>query len=275
LRFPLRLRIPSWSAKTRVRVNGKSVSEVKPGGYLTLDREWKRGDTVQINSDMSLRYWVGERECAGKTSIYRGPLLLVRETPWSNTSALNFSPQWKHYGPMSVANEAGAFIEFTFEGTGVVWKGHRYDDAGRAQLTIDGKEVAIVDQYAPGREIPFAWEHKGLQPGRHTLRLTILEQTNPASKARWVNVNKLATDESADLIFDAAKMDGKLVTTPGASPPLLLMEFKTRDRTKAQLRDYATAGEGEAPYESWLNVQHVKATPFSKSNPLRSGRTLE
>jgi DUF1680 family protein len=273
-RFPLKLRIPSWSARTRVRVNGKSVSDVKPGGYLPLDREWKRGDTVQINLDMSLRYWVGERECAGKTSIYRGPLLLVRERPQTN-SALNFSPQWKHYGPMSVAKESGAFIEFTFEGTGVIWKGHRYDDAGRAQLTIDGHEVAIVDQYGPGREIPFTWEHKGLQPGRHTLRLTILEQTNPVSKARWVNVNKLATLETAHMIFDAAKMDGKLVTTRGAAPPLLLIEFKTRDGKKVRLRDYATAGEGEVPYESWLNVQYVKATPFSKSNPLRSGRPSE
>jgi uncharacterized protein len=80
LRFPLKLRIPSWSAKTSVQVNGQPVADVRPGAYLTVDRLWKPGDTLQIDLDMSLHYWVGERECAGKSSIYRGPLLLVHQS---------------------------------------------------------------------------------------------------------------------------------------------------------------------------------------------------
>ena len=86
-KFPLKLRIPHWSTQSRVLVNGQPVAEVKPGAYLALDREWNPGDTIEMNLDMSLRYWAGEKECAGKTSIYRGPLLLVYEFPREGNQA--------------------------------------------------------------------------------------------------------------------------------------------------------------------------------------------
>jgi DUF1680 family protein len=75
--FALRLRIPSWSAATEVRLNGEVVAGVEPGTYLALEREWRTGDEIDIAFDFSLQYWVGERECDGKVSIYRGPILLT------------------------------------------------------------------------------------------------------------------------------------------------------------------------------------------------------
>jgi DUF1680 family protein len=78
IKFPLKLRIPSWSAIANVKVNGEIV-DARPGAYCTLDREWKPGDRISIDLDMSLRAWIGDRECAGKVALYRGPLLLAWE----------------------------------------------------------------------------------------------------------------------------------------------------------------------------------------------------
>lgn len=75
--FALHLRIPYWSAKTRVRLNGEALRGVQAGTYLKLDRKWKRGDKIELDLDMSLHYWAGEQECAGRTSVYRGPILLT------------------------------------------------------------------------------------------------------------------------------------------------------------------------------------------------------
>jgi hypothetical protein len=75
--FNLRLRIPGWSKMTTVRLNGAAAENVKAGCYLELKRRWKKGDTVELEFDMELRFVTGDREAAGKVSVYRGPLLLA------------------------------------------------------------------------------------------------------------------------------------------------------------------------------------------------------
>ena len=271
-RFPIKLRIPGWSAQTRVQVNGQPVPDVRAGTYLTLDRLWRTGDTVQIDLDMSLRYWVGERECAGKASIYRGPLLLVWESAGSKKSDLRFSPGWKHFGRMSATSEPGASVETPFEGSALIWKGQGFDDAGKARVTIDGQEVAVVDQYAPGRNLPFTWEYRKLPPGPHQVKLTVLDEKNPASKSRWINLLELGAPQSTGPVLDAATMGGQLMATPGGSRPLVVMEFTTVEGAKVRLRDYGTAGEDGAPYASWMTVRNIAPAPFSETNPMRSAR---
>jgi hypothetical protein len=76
-KFELKLRVPAWSASTRIAVNGEPIAGVKAGTYQSIAREWKSGDTISLDFDMSLHYWAGEREYDAKTSIYRGPILLA------------------------------------------------------------------------------------------------------------------------------------------------------------------------------------------------------
>jgi hypothetical protein len=76
-RFPLRLRIPHWSRRTTVSVSGQPPAEARPGAYLDLSRDWEAGSTIAVSLDLTPHVWAGGRECAGRVSVYRGPILLA------------------------------------------------------------------------------------------------------------------------------------------------------------------------------------------------------
>ncbi len=50
------LRIPEWAAGTTVKINGKTLEATgAPGSYLTLNRNWKTGDRIEMTMPMRLR----------------------------------------------------------------------------------------------------------------------------------------------------------------------------------------------------------------------------
>ncbi len=57
VRLAVKIRFPSWATSgMTVAVNGAPVRVTEaPGSYVTLDREWKTGDTVAIRLPMSIR----------------------------------------------------------------------------------------------------------------------------------------------------------------------------------------------------------------------------
>ena len=93
LQFALKLRIPHWSAKTKVRLNGEMVRGVNAGTYLQIDRKWKSRDQIEIALDMSLHFWRGEQECDGLASVYRGPILLAYDHRYNLKNASKGKPQ--------------------------------------------------------------------------------------------------------------------------------------------------------------------------------------
>ena len=68
--------------------------------------------------------------------------------------AVTFRGSWNEAAPFRFSNRVGATAEWIFEGTGIRWLGFRFDDAGRAQVRIDGRDVAVVSQYGPGANYP-------------------------------------------------------------------------------------------------------------------------
>ena len=75
--FALRLRIPAWSEKTSVRINGEDGKEaVSAGTYFVIDRTWRHGDAVELEFDMTVRPHYLDHSVA----FTYGPVLLARDS---------------------------------------------------------------------------------------------------------------------------------------------------------------------------------------------------
>jgi len=72
--FPFKLRIPGWSVKPRVAVNGEYVAAVRAGEFLTIKRSWKAGDRVTAEFPAGLEARNGYK---GSAAIWRGPLVFT------------------------------------------------------------------------------------------------------------------------------------------------------------------------------------------------------
>jgi len=91
--FTLKLRVPYWSRKPRILLNGKRLPAVKAGRYLEIERRWNARDKIRIALDMSYHLWRGERECKGTASLYRGPILLAYDHRYNLENAKKGSLQ--------------------------------------------------------------------------------------------------------------------------------------------------------------------------------------
>ncbi|MGN0162443.1 MAG: beta-L-arabinofuranosidase domain-containing protein, partial [Candidatus Ornithomonoglobus sp.] len=50
------LRIPEWTAaEPTIKVNGEAISYTRSAGYVSVEREWKQGDTLEITLPMEIR----------------------------------------------------------------------------------------------------------------------------------------------------------------------------------------------------------------------------
>ncbi|NLL49437.1 MAG: glycoside hydrolase family 127 protein [Firmicutes bacterium] len=83
LEFALHLRLPGWCKQPEVKVNGQVVEVSVPDhGYLTLKREWAKGDTVELKLPMPVeRVYANSkvRETVGRVALQRGPIVYCLE----------------------------------------------------------------------------------------------------------------------------------------------------------------------------------------------------
>ena len=79
--FTLALRIPHWSERTQIQLNGETIQGIKAGSYWEISRQWAAGDRLLLEFDFRPHFWSRPvAELVLPTSIYRGPLLLTYDS---------------------------------------------------------------------------------------------------------------------------------------------------------------------------------------------------
>jgi len=106
--------------------------------------------------------------------------------PWTRGKFLQAAS-----GTVTYASQRNAEFTFRFAGTAITWIFTRAYNRGRAQVTIDGLDLGIVDQYAPETAWQSSRTFAGLSPGDHALTVRVLGEKTPASADCFIDVDRV------------------------------------------------------------------------------------
>src|ERR1700691_2198758 len=80
--FTLFVRIPGWSKRNTVKVNGSPMAGATPGKYLPIKRRWSAGDAVELSFDMqpqAVHSNLAVSDDRGRIAFPRGPIVYCME----------------------------------------------------------------------------------------------------------------------------------------------------------------------------------------------------
>ena len=107
-RLDVKLRVPAWAtAGFTVTVNGvRQRAGARPGSYLTLSGNWRRGDRIRISAPYRLRVERALDDPAVQ-SLFYGPVLLVARSGDTGFRAFSFYKDFTLRGDLADATEPG------------------------------------------------------------------------------------------------------------------------------------------------------------------------
>ena len=83
--WAMRLRVPAWCKDATLLLNGETIdTDLTPGAYATIRREWAEGDTLELDLAMEpvlVQAHPLVEENHGKVSVKRGPVVYCLESP--------------------------------------------------------------------------------------------------------------------------------------------------------------------------------------------------
>ena len=103
--FAVKVRIPAWCPNPSVQINGKKAKTIpEPGAYLTLQRNWNKGDRIDLAFKLEPRVIVGNHLNEGKVAVLYGPLVLAADEALLGTAQKDPSAEL----PLGAIAAAGA-----------------------------------------------------------------------------------------------------------------------------------------------------------------------
>lgn len=91
MEMTLAIRLPRWSKKTSILLNGKECDMEIKNGYAYITRAFRSRDEVEVNLDMSVRHIFASNKVSannGKVAFSRGPLIYCAEGIDNNENVL-------------------------------------------------------------------------------------------------------------------------------------------------------------------------------------------
>lgn len=82
--FTIALRLPGWCDNPFLNVNGEEmdIQSIEQGGYVYINRTWKKGDSIELLLPMSVKQMKAHplvRQNIGKVALQRGPIIYCLE----------------------------------------------------------------------------------------------------------------------------------------------------------------------------------------------------
>ncbi len=166
-RFALHLRIPGWvrgeatpgtlyryaddqKLSYTVQLNGQPVEADLQDGYFVIDRQWKRGDAVQLHLDMQPRLVKANEQVEadrGRAAIERGPLVYCAEWPDNQCNVLSVLLNQKPQYTMDSKEIQGTRVQT------IVTDAQSLDFDLRGRLAVQEHRLTLIPYYA--------WAHRG------------------------------------------------------------------------------------------------------------------
>ena len=171
--FDMLIRIPEWVDKQPVpsnlyrfsddvlgsytiMVNGQSVNGQLVNGYLSISRQWKKGDVVTIHFDMPVRTVKANaavKDDRGRIAVERGPLVYCAEGA-DNTGFSIFNFLMPRQPRFSVADrEIKGLRDVNFSVKAIQVEGQAVDTDAKGELTTKSAILTMIPYYA--------WNHRG------------------------------------------------------------------------------------------------------------------